>query len=89
MMRIKDGFVMKDVAGSKVVLPIGERQEEINGIITFNDTGAEIFSMLNGAYTVEEIIEKLVKDYEVSYDVAKTDVMNIIEKMRSQGLIEE
>lgn len=89
MMRIKDGFVMKDVAGSKVVLPIGERQEEINGIITFNDTGAEIFSMLNGVYTVEEIIEKLVKDYEVSYDVAKTDVMNIIEKMRSQGLIEE
>lgn len=80
---------MKDVAGSKVVLPIGERQEEINGIITFNDTGAEIFSMLNSVYTVEEIIEKLVKDYEVSYDVAKTDVMNIIEKMRSQGLIEE
>jgi hypothetical protein len=88
-MRIKDGFVMKDVAGSKVVLPIGERQGEINGIITFNDTGAEIFNMLDGTYTVEEIIEKLVKDYEISYDVAKTDVMNIIEKMRSKGLIEE
>lgn len=88
-MRIKDGFVMRDVAGSKVVLPIGERQEEINGIITFNDTGAEIFNMLNGTYTVEEIIEKLAKDYETSYDVVKADVMNLIEKMRSQGLIEE
>ena len=89
MMRIKDGFVMRDVAGSKVVLPIGERQEEINGIITFNDTGAAIFNMLNGTYTVEEIIEKLAKDYEIPYDVAEADVMKLIEKMRSQGLIEE
>ena len=88
-MRIKDGFVMRDVAGSKVVLPIGERQEEINGIITFNDTGAAIFNMLNGTYTVEEIIEKFAKDYEISYDVAKADVMKLIEKMRNQGLIEE
>ena len=88
-MKIKDGYILKSVAGSNVVIATGMERMDFRGIITFNDTGAEIFNMLNGTYTVEEIIGKLVKDYEISYDVAKTDVMNLIEKMRSQGLIEE
>ena len=88
-MKIKDGYILKSVAGSNVVIATGMERMDFRGIITFNDTGAEIFNMLNGTYTVEEIIEKLAKDYETSYDVVKADVMNLIEKMRSQGLIEE
>lgn len=88
-MKIKDGYILKSVAGSNVVIATGVERMDFRGIITFNDTGAEIFNMLNGTYTVEEIIEKLAKDYEISYDVAKADVMKLIEKMRSQGLIEE
>ena len=88
-MKIKDGYILKSVAGSNVVIATGMERMDFRGIITFNDTGAEIFNMLNGTYTVEEIIEKLAKDYEISYDVAKADVMKLIEKMRSQGLIEE
>lgn len=88
-MKIKDGFIMKDVAGSKVVLPLGERQAEIRGIITFNDVGAEVFNMLDGTNSVEEIIEKIVKDYEAPYDTVKSDVEKLIEKMRENGLVED
>jgi hypothetical protein len=88
-MKIKEGYILKSVAGSNVVIATGTERMDFKGIITFNDTGAEIFNMLNGTYTVEEIIEKLVKDYEISYETAKTDVENIIEKMKKQGLIEE
>ena len=88
-MKIKDGYILKSVAGSNVVIATGVERMDFRGIITFNDTGAEIFNMLNGTYTVEEIIEKLAKDYEIPYDVAEADVMKLIEKMRSQGLIEE
>ena len=88
-MKIKDGYILKSVAGSNVVIATGVERMDFRGIITFNDTGAEIFNMLNGTYTVEEIIEKLAKDYETSYDVVKAEVMKLIEKMRSQGLIEE
>ncbi len=88
-MRIKDGFILKDVAGSKVVLPIGERQDELKGIITFNDVGAKIFNMLDGTNSVEEIVRAIAKEYEVSYETVEVDVNNLIEKMRKQGLIEE
>lgn len=88
-MKIKEGYILKSVAGSNVVIATGLERMDFNGIITFNDTGAEVFNMLNGMYTVEEIVEKLVKDYEIPYDTAKTDVENLIEKMKAQGLIEE
>ena len=80
---------MKDVAGSKVVLPLGERQTEIRGIITFNDIGAEVFNMLDGTNSVEEIIAKIVKDYDAPYETVKSDVEKLIEKMRENGLVED
>lgn len=88
-MKIKDGFIMKDVAGSKVVLPLGERQAEIRGIITFNDIGAEVFNMLDGTNSVEEIIARIVKDYDAPYETVKSDVEKLIEKMRENGLVED
>ena len=88
-MKIKDGFIMKDVAGSKVVLPLGERQTEIRGIITFNDIGAEVFNMLDGTNSVEEIIAKILKDYDAPYETVKSVVEKLIEKMRENGLVED
>lgn len=88
-MKIKAGFIMKDVAGSKVVLPVGERQAEINGVITFNEIGAEVFNMLDGTNSVEEIVHKIAKDYDAPYETVEADVNKLIEKMRAQGLIED
>lgn len=88
-MKIKDGFIMKNVAGSNVVLPLGERQAEIRGIITFNEIGAEVFNMLDGTNSVEEIIAKIVKDYDAPYETVKSDVEKLIEKMRQNGLVED
>lgn len=88
-MKIKDGFIMKDVAGSKVVLPLGERQDEIKGIITFNDVGAEVFNMLDGTNSLEEIASKIAKDYDAPYETVEADVKKLVEKMRAQGLIED
>ena len=58
-MKIKDGFIMKNVAGSNVVLPLGERQEEVKGIITFNDVGADVFNMLTAFLQSDILLSKL------------------------------
>ena len=68
-MKIRDGFVMKDVAGSNVVLPLGDRQAEVNGIITFNEIGAEVFNMLDGTNSVEQIATKIANNYNAPYEV--------------------
>ena len=88
-MKIKDGFILKDVAGSKIVIAIGEERFNFNGVITFNEVGADVFNMLDGSNSVEEIVAKISEEYNAPYEVVKTDVEKLIEKMRKHNLIEE
>lgn len=88
-MKVKDGFILKDVAGSKIVIATGERRLDFNGIITFNEVGAVIFNMLDGTNTVEDIVNKISTDYEVDTETVRADVDRMIEKMKANNLIEE
>lgn len=88
-MKIKDGFILKDVAGSKIVIATGKERMDFNGVITFNSVGAEIFTMLDGTNSLEEIISHITAEYGVSKDTVKADVERLIEKMRKYNLIEE
>lgn len=88
-MKIKDGFILKDVAGSKIVIATGAQRINFNGVITFNDVGAEVFNMLDGTNSVEDIISKISADYNVDSNMVKNDVEKLIEKMRKHNLIDE
>ena len=88
-MKIKDGFILKDVAGSKIVIAIGEQRFNFNGVITFNEVGADVFNMLDGNNSVEEIVAKISEEYNAPYEVVKSDVEKLIEKMRKHNLIDE
>ncbi len=88
-MKIKEGFILKDVAGSKIVIATGAQRMNFNGVITFNEVGAEVFTMLNGTNSVDDIVSKISADYNVDCNVVKADVEKLIDKMRMHNLIEE
>ncbi len=88
-MKIKEGFILKDVAGSKIVIATGKQKLDFNGVITFNEVGAAIFSMLDGTRTVEEIVSSIAAEYQVEESVVAADVQRLIEKMKKHGLVEE
>ena len=42
-MKIKDGFVVRDIMGQCVVVATGEASESFSGMIKLNDTGKDIW----------------------------------------------
>jgi hypothetical protein len=88
-MKIKDGFILKDVAGSKIVIATGEARLSFNGVITFNSVGAEMFNLLDGTNAPEEIVEKIASDYNVDTGIVKRDFDALIEKLRKHNLLDE
>ncbi|MBO5332849.1 MAG: PqqD family protein [Clostridia bacterium] len=88
-MKIKDGFILKDVAGSKIVIATGEQRMNFNGVITFNEVGAEVFNLLDGTNSVEDIVAKISSDYNAPVEIVKADIEKLIEKMKKHNLIEE
>lgn len=88
-MKIKDGYILKKVAGENIVVATGDARLSFNGIITFNEVGAEVFALLDGTRTEEQIVDELLKMYNAPKEVILADVNRLIEKMRAQGLLED
>lgn len=88
-MRIKKGFAKRNIAGSTIVVPVGKTASEFNGMITLNESGAFFWDCLKKHTTVDEIVKKTVKEYEVDENRARSDIEKFIALLDENGLIEK
>lgn len=88
-MKIKKGFVLRDVAGQTVVIAVGEASKVFKGMINLNSTATSIWKGVSEGLTAEAIATKLTEEYDITYDKALEDTNKIIAKMTEEGFIEE
>ena len=88
-MKIKDGFTLRNIAGSDIVVPVGNASKIFNGMITLNDSGAFLWSALQKETTIDEVVAKLTSEYEVSTEQATADVQKFVAMLRENDLIDE
>ena len=87
-MKVSNNYVLKKVADSYIVVALGGSSVDLNTIITLNETGAFIWEQLKNDTSVEAIISAMVKEYDVSKEIAQADVVKFVEKMTEAGLME-
>ena len=87
-MKIKDGFVLREVGGDSVVVPVGERTKTFHGMINLNETGAFIWKFFEVEHTKEECADALCVKYLVSHEQAEKDVEKFVTAMQAAGFIE-
>ena len=87
-MKIKQGFVMRDVVGQAVAIATGEASKSFHGMVKLNDTGAVIWNGIEKGLDEAEIAEQLAAGYDVEADQALKDVESFIARMRDAGLVE-
>ena len=88
-MKIKDGYILRTVAGSNIVVPVGKRTLDFNGMITLNDTGAFIWQQLEHETDEDRIVAAILEAYEVEEPRARSCVESFLEKLREVGCLEE
>ena len=87
-MKIKEGFILRNVAGSYVVVPIGEATLDFNGMMSLNETGAFLIGKLIEGTDKEQLIEDLMSEYAVDKELAAKDVEDFIQKVEREDLFE-
>ncbi len=87
-MKLKDGFLLKTVAGSKIVVPVGETSVSFNGVITLSGSAAFLWEKLQVGATEAELLDALLAEYNVERDFAAADLKRFIEKLQSAGMLE-
>lgn len=86
-MKIKDGFILREVAGNFIVVAVGSAVKDFNGIINLNETGAFLWRMLEKGCDEQSLKKALLDEYDVEYAVAEADVKAFIAKLTEAGLL--
>ena len=85
-MKIKDGFLLRQVAGQSVVLPTGG-DLDLNMMITLNDTGAFLWDKLQNDCDEAALVSALLNEYDVDEATARASVEAFIRKLNDNGFL--
>ncbi len=86
-MKIAEGFILKNIAGTNIVVPVGANTVTFKAVITLNDSGAFLWQQLSEDKTEEELVMAMLSEYDVDRQTAETDVAEFIENLTKAGLI--
>lgn len=89
VLKLKGEFVLREIAGEVILVPVGQTALHFNGIITLNQTGVEIWKGLQEEKSREQILEELLGQFEVSRETAQTDMEAFLQYLNENGLIEQ
>ena len=84
-MKIKDGFILREVAGDVVVLPSGDL--DINAMITLNETAAFLWKAMEQETTREVVVAAAMEKYSVSAEEAGQAVDSFVEQLKANDFL--
>ena len=88
-MKIKSGFILRDVGGKSFVVAVGDRSREFKGMITLNETGKLIWKTLEKEATIDDVVEAITNVFECDdKDLVQADVAVFIAKLEKDGILE-
>jgi len=85
-MKLKDGFLIREVAGQTVVVPT-EGDMDLNMMITLNGTGAFLWEKLQKEVSEDELVSALLEEYDVDEATARRSVAAFVGKLKENGFI--
>ncbi len=88
-MKIKSGFVSRNVAGSRVAVAVGERSRSFHGVIRLNGSGSLLWDALAQDVSRDALIQVILDAYEVERVVAEVDVDAFLATLREAGVLDE
>lgn len=86
-MKLKDGFIMRTVAGETVVLPTNGVTDN-DMMITLNGTGRFLWERLATGAEKEELVRALLEEYEVTEEKATEGVDAFVARLQELDFLE-
>ena len=88
-MKIKENYVMREVAGQAIVIAIGEESGRFKGMINLNRAGRDVWTCLKNGMDLNETVKEIVDKYEVDSNIVAQDVEKMVDKLYKVGVLEK
>ncbi|MBQ7812566.1 MAG: PqqD family protein [Bacteroidales bacterium] len=88
-MKIRKGFVLREMCGENIVTAEGMENINFNKLISLNSTAAFLWRNLEGKeFTEAEMAQLLVDEYGIDMELALTDSRNLCKVWTEAGITE-
>ena len=87
-MKIHNDFILKEVAGNHLVIPTGEKMLDFSNVVKITESGVFLWEFLKKGTTEEELLQEMLKEYNVDEKTAKADIKAFVEVLRENKIIE-
>ena len=88
-MKLKTKYILRTVADKTVAIAVEQGDEKTDGVITLNETGAFIFSLINDGADFDTVADKFFDEYDVTKEEAVKAVENFVEYLKNSDLLED
>lgn len=88
-MKLNENYILKTVAGTPVVVPVGDAVQNIHGMITLNGPAEIIWKALENGKNKDEIVDEIKSEYDVEKSVVEADVDAFLTKLENYGILEK
>ncbi|MBE6533276.1 MAG: PqqD family protein [Ruminococcaceae bacterium] len=85
-MKLNKTFITHNSANEQLMISVGG---SFNGMVRSNPTAARIIEILKKEVTREEIIDKMLDEYDAPRSIIEQDVDKIVASLREIGAIDE
>ena len=87
-MRLKREFILRDIVGETILVPVGESTTSFNGLITMNEVGKFIWHNLSNVNSEEELVSLVLENYDIDKNIASVDVSEFLGQLKDADIIE-
>jgi hypothetical protein len=82
--------VSREIDGALIIVPltsgVGDMEDDL---FSMNETGTEIWNMLDGKKTVQEVVEALTQQYRAEPAEIEQDVVGIVTELLKRRMLVE
>lgn len=86
-MKIKDSYILREVAGMYVVIATGNEALDFSNVITINELGAFIWKKIEEGKNQEEIVQDILSEYSIDKETAENDCKAFIGQLKEINII--
>ena len=86
-MKLKPDFQIVQMANDYMLVPTGDQIDSFNGTVILNEVSAFLLDQLKEDLETEDLIERLVMEFDVDPATAREDVNAAVEKMEQIGIL--
>jgi hypothetical protein len=76
-----ESVVFRKIADETLLVPVRARTADLDSIYLLNEVAARIWELLDGQRTGADVRDALVREFEVSPEVAAADVAQFLQRL--------